>query len=130
MPGKIVLIEDEKLIRTTLEIYFRKLGFEVAVAGEPECPLYRGEGECQHEFPCADFLIVDNNLPRMSGLAFIREQTLRGCKAMAPMKAVMSGDWNNEELQLAMQLGCRIFTKPFDLQEFRDWLASPPAGVA
>jgi hypothetical protein len=58
----------------------------------------------------------------MSGLAFVEAQTLRGCKGSVGNKAVISGTWEREELAKAERLGCKIFHKPFRINELLDWL--------
>jgi hypothetical protein len=61
-------------------------------------------------------------MPKMTGLEFVRQQSVRGCKGIMKHKAVMSGSWSAEELRLAKSLGCKIFYKPMDIQELMDWL--------
>jgi hypothetical protein len=58
----------------------------------------------------------------MTGLEFIRQQSLRGCKGVNNNKAIMSGAWSPEDLLLAKSLGCKIFTKPIHFKEFDSWL--------
>ena len=87
------------------------------------CPLYDDPAcNCPREFPCADVLITDNAMPRMTGLEFIKRQALRGCKGVMKHKAVMSGSWTNEELRESEKLGCKVFWKPVNLPEFLHWL--------
>jgi hypothetical protein len=34
----------------------------------------------------------------------------------------MSADWNETDLKRAAKLGCKVFHKPFDLEELLEWL--------
>jgi CheY-like chemotaxis protein len=71
---------------------------------------------------CADFLLTDIKMPNMNGLEFIERQMESSCKAGFRNKAVMSAVWSEEDLLKAEQLGCKVFHKPFSLEEILDWL--------
>jgi hypothetical protein len=34
----------------------------------------------------------------------------------------MSADWTESDLQNAQKIGCKVFHKPFDLEELLEWL--------
>ncbi len=99
-------------------------GHEVLCYDEPYmCPLYTDViSECPQDNACGDILLIDNKMSRMTGLEFIQQQCLRGCKGTVKNKAVMSADWSTEEIRTAEQLGCRIFSKPIDTKELFMWL--------
>lgn len=59
-------------------------------------------------------------MPFLNGLDFIRGQIQKGCKVKS--WALMSGDWTHANLDSAQNLGCRIFTKPFDILKIVRWI--------
>ncbi len=98
------------------------LGYDVHAFSEPlYCPIYHvGECECNNHTLCADIIITDINMPRISGLEFLKKKKENGCKA--PHVAIMSATWTNEEQQEALASGYKIFEKPFELLEIKKWL--------
>ena len=121
---RIVVLEDDDSSREVLTRVLERRSYEVVSAREPLlCPLYTDlNAVCTHQFPCGDFLLTDNHMPRMSGLEFVTRQCRRGCKGVVHRKAVISGAWDEEDLSLARELGCKIFTKPYRLAEIFQWL--------
>lgn len=85
------------------------------------CPLRAsGDTMCPLNHACADIIISDVNMPTETGLKFITERLDHGCKIKC--RALMSADWSYGDLQKARELGCRIFHKPFELEELVQWL--------
>lgn len=125
MRPRIIVLENDEEARKLLGLLLQRRGYEIVSAAEPSlCPLYTDLGApCSHEFPCGDFLLTDNRMPRMTGLEFIARQGERGCKGVVHNKAVISGTWTNLELQTASQLGCKVFTKPYQLADILAWLS-------
>ncbi len=119
-----LLLEDDEGIRLTLEDLLRERNHVVLSYDSPlKCPLLEDSAcTCGNKRPCVDFLISDNRMPGMTGLEFVQLQSTRGCKLIGSNKALMSGDWSPEDMQLAESLGCKVFSKPFDFNEFYDWL--------
>ena len=69
---------------------------------------------------CADIIITDIDMPKITGLDFIENQLKRGCKVRN--LATMSGSWSDSQMKRAAELGCKAFTKPFDINELMSWL--------
>lgn len=61
-------------------------------------------------------------MPVENGIDFIRNRIKNGCKIK--FRALMSADWNEFDLQRAEKIGCRVFHKPFDMEELISWLDS------
>jgi len=61
-------------------------------------------------------------MPNMKGLEFIQRQVQKGCRGIVQNKAVMSGTWTDADIAYAGSLGCRIFEKPFMIEEIHRWL--------
>lgn len=132
MTPRIIVLEDDEQSRQALSRVLEQRGYEVVSAAEPlGCCLYTDlESPCTHEFPCGDFLLTDNRMPGMTGLEFIARQKERGCKGVVHNKAILSGTWEDWELESARQLGCQVFTKPCTLQEILRWLEEREATLA
>jgi len=121
---RIFLMEDDPHYRRALKSYLELLGHEVIDSEDPSgCPIYNELAEeCQHDFPCGDMLLIDNNMPKMTGLEFLKRQSERGCKGMMKNKALMSAGLSDEERDQAREMGCQVFTKPFRLYRLREWI--------
>jgi CheY-like chemotaxis protein len=121
---KVIVFDDDPHILKLLTLIVNKRGYEAMNYREPTlCPLYGNSTcNCPRETPCADIIITDNHMPNMTGLEFIRQQQLRECKGLVKYKAVMSGSWAPEELELANSLGCKIFTKPVCINDLYNWM--------
>ncbi|MEJ2199757.1 MAG: response regulator [Desulfuromonadaceae bacterium] len=124
MKPRIILLEDNESSRFCLVLLLEQKGYEVVHAPDPTiCPVYSNPaGTCPHEHPCGDFLLTDNDMPKMTGLEFIEAQVSRGCKGAATHKAVMSGSLRQAEREKAEALGCKIFTKPIRMEDVFGWL--------
>ena len=119
---KAIVIDDDELIRLTLESVLKKRGYEVQSYSEPMFCLNYLDHECicNLNSPCTDIIITDLNMPSVNGLAFIEHQIQNGCKV--DNIAVMSGYWSDQTLEKAIMIGCQIFEKPFDLKDLHQWL--------
>jgi DNA-binding response OmpR family regulator len=121
---RAVVIDDEPIIVRLLKDFFSLREYEVLAYTEPViCPIQREEGDaCDSDYPCADVMITDFNMPRMNGLQLLQEQSRKGCKLTIKNKAVMSGFIDEESRKKIQQLGCAFFQKPIDYSEFSAWL--------
>ena len=124
MQLRSIVIDDDDACRELLALLLRRRGYEVISLPDPTaCPLYEdAECSCPQEEVCGDFLLTDNRMPGMSGLELIARQIRGGCKGMVGNKAVLSGTWSQEELQKAQRLGCKVFYKPYRVEEIKVWL--------
>jgi CheY-like chemotaxis protein len=69
---------------------------------------------------CADVLLSDLSMPGMRGIDFLENQRRIGCKI--DTMGLMSGSWKEQDQRRARKLGCRIFSKPFDIHELYHWV--------
>ena len=60
-------------------------------------------------------------MPLMTGLEFLESQTKRGCGCVSN-KAIISANLTTAEIDKAKKLGCKIFGKPFNIDELTHWL--------
>jgi DNA-binding NtrC family response regulator len=109
MRQKILVIDDEKLIRWTLEQHLVKEGYEVETAESAE----RGLESIAEETP--DLILLDNRLPEMSGLEMLEKLRVpeRGL-----MVIMITAHGMVETAVKAMKLGAYDYiSKPFNLDE-------------
>jgi CheY-like chemotaxis protein len=128
MPQKIkaVVIDDDLFCREFIAEILADRGYWVAsYATAHSLPFCNSKGDlCQCEHACAELLLTDNQMPRLTGLEMIEQQQAKGCKLTAGNRAVISGSWSPKERQKAQQLGCQTFVKPYDLKGIDDWLSA------
>jgi len=119
---RIVLLEDNRELRTVLSTLLKKRGYEVRAFPDPTiCPLQlRPECRCSRHEACADVILTDLDMPGMNGLQFIENQRAKDCKCRHI--AIMSGNLPGELTARARELGCRVFSKPFDPPTLFRWL--------
>ncbi|PLY02853.1 MAG: hypothetical protein C0623_03090 [Desulfuromonas sp.] len=119
---KILVIDDEKSIRDSLQWYLEDLGHEVIVESAPfHCHVYQG-GDCTNALSCTDVLLIDYNMPDMNGLEFIQVLKERGCKGITKNMILMSGDAMAIDMDVAEKLGCTVVQKPMSFDFLNNWL--------
>lgn len=114
---RALVFDDDAMILSLLSMIFEGRGYEVFTFPHPAlCQVCRcGRGQA-----CADIVISDVMMPCHTGLEFVENQIVKGCKARHI--ALMSGDWSEADLQKARELGCQVFHKPFQISEINQWL--------
>ena len=119
---RVIIFKADNRGRAQIQKILEAKEFEVIAFDNPEqCPLQTAhECQCADSETCADILISDMDMPRVSGLDFIEKQISRGCKAQNI--ALMSATWESENIRRAEQLGCTIFEKPTRKSILEDWL--------
>lgn len=122
MDPKILIFEDNDMIRSSLKTLLVWQGYQVQVYSNPGlCPQYGCSNQkCSMDDPCFDIIISDVHMPVQSGLELLANRLELGCKVK--FHALMSADWSESDLQHARELGCRVFHKPFDLRELLEWV--------
>jgi two-component system, NtrC family, response regulator AtoC len=109
MARKVVVIDDEKLIRWTLEQHLVKEGYLVSTADSAEA----GADLIDEDPP--DVVLLDNRLPGMSGLELLEKLQARDRGLMVIMITAFG---MVETAVKAMKLGAYDYiSKPFNLEE-------------
>ena len=123
MKIRAIVLEDNDAVRETLSIILKLRGYEVLAFPDPGVCIAQltHESDSLKEHSCCDILITDVRMPGMTGLEYLEGQKQQGCKI--PNVAVMSGSWTEAELEQAQRLNCRVFEKPFVLEELNHWLS-------
>ena len=109
MKETVCLIEDEKIMRVTLEDALKGAGYEVVSFETGAAGL-----EALRNAPC-DVVVTDVRLPDMDGFDIVREITRQGGSQVI----VMTAFGTIKDAVEAMKLGAlEYITKPFSLDEF------------
>ncbi len=112
---KILLVDDDDLLRHSLQAIFLYTGYEVAVACSGEEALQYAAG---HPF---DILVTDYRMDGMDGLKLYRELKKRGRSFPAVM---ISGYSDENMIEEAQREGIEnIFSKPLNLGLLEDTVA-------
>lgn len=110
---RILVIDDERSIRTTISMLIEKLGYRVAVAEDGK------EGvETFHRLGDVDLVITDIRMPNMDGNEVARH-IRKSDRPMTPLVAVTG---YIEEVQ--MKVFDFALLKPFKLDELRNVIHS------
>ena len=122
MKPRVIIFEDDASLRSTLEIILQELGFDALTFPDSgRCPhRASGDNNCPLNHACSDIIISDVNMPTETGLEFIKERIDHGCKIKC--RALMSAEWSDTDLHKTQEFGCRIFQKPFNLDDLVRWL--------
>jgi DNA-binding response OmpR family regulator len=111
MGKRILIVDDEPNIVTSLEFLMKREGFEVEIAVDGESALEAvGRG-------APDLVLLDIMLPRMNGFEVC--QKLRADPALRGMKIVMiTARGRESEISRGLALGADLYvTKPFSTKE-------------
>lgn len=65
--NSILVLDDEPLVLRALQLQLERFGFEVSTFEQPDAAI------CALESSVFDVLICDNNMPSMSGVAFLEK---------------------------------------------------------
>ena len=122
MKARVLILEDDKTIREGLTQLLAARGFEVGAFSHPyDCPLLKSHKcKCGRHQVCTHFIISDLNTLSATGVEFLAQQQQRGCKVRNV--ALMSGSETEYLRNCSRKLDCRIFQKPFNLDELFEWL--------
>ena len=107
---KVLIIDDERPIRETLEMFLREKGYEVVTSGDGE----GGLEAVRRERP--EIVILDIRLPGMDGLEVLRriKEAGEGVHVI-----VITAYHDAETTKQAMELGAyKYIHKPLDVDEF------------
>jgi len=108
-----VVFDDEELFHVLLTRIFKS--YKINVKCYPKPDLYfcmqPGVEKCPVDSPCVDFLLTDQKMPDMTGLEFLRRIKQMDCKILDDRKAIISGNWVDEDLEVANKLVRNVFVK-------------------
>ena len=120
---RAIIYEDDPGVADILKERFMLRGYEVLTHQKPvNCPAYEDLADCKEQYPCADIILADLNMPRMNGIDLLRAQSRNGCRVPAGSRALMSGALDDRGQKGVEELGCMYFQKPFSFDEIATWL--------
>lgn len=113
----IVFDDDDLFCRIASRILKAK-NINVATYSSPSEYLCSQPGidSCPVTTQCADFLITDNKMQDMTGLEFLNRLNQLECKIPNCRRAIISGNWTEEDLEIAKKLAKHVFDK-FEAKE-------------
>lgn len=119
MKLRVLLFEDQTMLRKAIANALRSESYEVLDFSSPICCSIGGmqKCECPHDHVCADVIISDINMPKMSGLELIRLQSQKGCHAHPQNKIIISGKGTQREEEEILAMGCHFLRKPFQIHD-------------
>jgi DNA-binding response OmpR family regulator len=122
MRRRAVIFEDDALIRFALWRLFDDRGYEIFTFPEPGlCPLnVVRECPCPADTSCSDLVISDVNMSGTNGIDFLEGLIQKGCRQRH--FALMSGNFSEDDMARASQLGCALFGKPLAMARLTAWI--------
>ena len=123
---RVLVFNDEEIIIYLFRSFFNSMGYDVMTFSEPViCPVYDHSADsCAQKYPCADVMITEFKMPRMTGIELFEQQAAKGCRLASRNKALISGYIDKEHHQCLETLGSAFFQKPVDFAEMSNWLAA------
>ena len=123
---RVMIYDDDQIVLDMLKLFFTRRGYEVFDYIEPVvCPLKKNPANsCDNFQPCVDVIISDYQMPKMTGIELLQNQSKKGCKVDVKMKAIMSGHSDEKIITQCNELGCSFFQKPFTFSKLSVWLSN------
>lgn len=119
-----VVFDDDDLFQILFKRILNTLDVEVKSFANPD--LYfcsqPGVDSCPVAVPCVDFLLTDHMMPDMTGLEFLRRARQIGCKIPDCRKAIISGNWTDEDIKKAKLLVKHVFDKSDAVKQISAWV--------
>lgn len=119
-----LVFDDDIFFRNFLTETLTDLNLQVTTFSAHSDFLSRINADCSsgESLPCPDFILTDNQMPGMTGLEFVKQIMLMGCKISYQNIAIISGRWTEDEMEEAQQLGCKVFQKYNSPDQIRAWI--------
>jgi CheY-like chemotaxis protein len=123
-----VVIDDMEFCRDFLTDLLQERGYQVSSFDSARSFVVcaAAEERCPYTQPCADLVLLDNQMPGLSGIDFLTQQRAKGCQLKASQFAIFSGSWTPDEEKCVENFGCQIFSKPYDVNALFNWLDNLP----
>jgi len=118
-----VIIDDDPLVRNLLKTILKNLGYETQTYESPlevPCIANPQAASCFNTDSPPELLITDIKMPGMTGIEFLLNITRKECKIKK--MAIMSGYWDENYSKRAIELGCKRFEKPFQVEDIKSWV--------
>lgn len=132
MKPRTLIFEDDPALRKLLRIVLGARNHEVLDFATPvACALLTEQHcSCPRESACADIVLTDMRMPKMSGLELLQLQQAMGCKALPANKALVSAQIDAAQREELSRLGCQFISKPFRLHTLLQWVEACEKRIA
>lgn len=115
-PRKVLVVDDSKLMHKMYEVMLRQYALVYALDGRQALERLRVHDD-------VNLVLLDLNMPNMSGLEFLSEMKA-DVHMPQPKVVVISVAGREEEVTLALQAGADAYIKkPFHTEEILDVIA-------
>jgi CheY-like chemotaxis protein len=116
----VLLFDDDNFFRTLLADTLKELDFQVVSYPSPGVFLARLNNEAAAAWP--DYILTDNQMPGMSGMEFVQKISRLGCNTPKQRIGIISGRWDNADLETARKQGYKIIEKYNSPDQIRAWV--------
>jgi two-component system response regulator (stage 0 sporulation protein F) len=124
MPGRKLIVDDQKGVRRLLEELFKKEGWDVHSAGDGQQAIDKVE----ELMPDLDLILMDLKMPNINGLEATR--IIMQKNYLIPI-IMMTAYGENEVVKQALDAGAKkCISKPFDILVLRDMVNNLMLDVA
>jgi len=108
---KILVVDDDRDIRSAIEIALREFDPEIITVGDGNQAVQRAEADNP------DLIILDMMLPKRSGFLVLERLKRDKAKGDPPLVIMITGNLGNRHKMYAEQLGVdRYIRKPFRME--------------
>lgn len=119
----IIFNRDRERLKMMTYYFNVRGGYEVLTYREPLiCPVWVSDADCSNSSACADIIISDLVIPKMTGIEFFREQSRRGCKVSMKNKAIIVGHFDEIKINEIVEPGYVVFEETIDFHKMTAWL--------
>jgi len=121
----LLIIAPENGAREKIIEYLEQMSFNPICISDPfACQaLKAGDKKCSNQSPCANILLVDNDLSEIDGISILAKQRMNGCQISPDHKALMVESISNVNLGQVGLVGCHLIEKPVTENNLGQWLA-------
>jgi len=113
--SKVLLVDDDALIRSFLKLQFESRDFEVELAEDGKDALEKATSDVP------DLIVLDMNMPVMTGWDAAKELKKDGAPTAATPITALTAQKTHEDQVAAHEAGCDTFVeKPIDPDRFFD----------
>jgi len=121
---RIFIIDDEECIRDSFAMHLSSLGYQVETFSSPTaCPALNGH-KCEMSDSCTDILIIDQNMPELAGIDYLKLLVERRCKVKPKHRIMLSGKATPDLAAKVTAMGGQIYQKPLLLDQLEEIVES------
>jgi CheY-like chemotaxis protein len=121
--GTAIIIDDDPFFCNMMTDLLEEFSLKVASYSSPEALFSELDTDgSPSTLRCPDFILTDNQMPGMTGLDFLIQIKAMGCTLPDHRIAIISGRWDDIDMEKAKSLGCQIFDKYNSPEKIHAWI--------